>query len=55
MNFVNQLEEYLRDLGAEARKKHPGMVNFVNDVFFFLVFLGFHFYLFLLTHLFYNF
>jgi hypothetical protein len=25
MNFVNQLEEYLRDLGAEARKKHPGV------------------------------
>jgi hypothetical protein len=24
MNFVNQLEDYLRDLGAEARKKHPG-------------------------------
>mmetsp|Transcript_59669 Transcript_59669/g.146343 ORF Transcript_59669/g.146343 Transcript_59669/m.146343 type:complete len:1864 (+) Transcript_59669:299-5890(+) len=25
MNFVNQLEDYLRDLGAEARKKHPGV------------------------------
>lgn len=25
MNFVAQLEDYLRDLGAEARKKHPGM------------------------------
>lgn len=24
MNFVAQLEDYLRDLGAEARKKHPG-------------------------------
>ena len=24
MNFVNQLEDYLRDLGAEARKNHPG-------------------------------
>jgi hypothetical protein len=25
MNFVAQVEEHLRDLGAEARKKHPGM------------------------------
>jgi len=25
MNFVVQLEEYLRDLGAEARKNHPGV------------------------------
>ncbi|CAB9509407.1 Protein MON2 homolog [Seminavis robusta] len=25
MNFVAQLEDYLRDLGAEARKKHPGV------------------------------
>lgn len=25
MNFVQQLEEYLRDLAAEARKKHPGV------------------------------
>ena len=25
MNFVAQLEDYLRDLGSEARKKHPGM------------------------------
>jgi len=25
MNFVSQLEDYLRDLGAEARKKHPGV------------------------------
>ncbi|KAG7353268.1 C-terminal region of mon2 domain containing protein [Nitzschia inconspicua] len=25
MNFVTQLEDYLRDLGAEARKKHPGV------------------------------
>jgi hypothetical protein len=24
MNFVAQVEEHLRDLGAEARKKHPG-------------------------------
>ena len=24
MNFVNQLEDHLRDLGAEARKNHPG-------------------------------
>ena len=24
MNFVAQLEDHLRDLGAEARKKHPG-------------------------------
>ena len=24
MNFVNQLEDYLRDLGAEARKNNPG-------------------------------
>ena len=33
MNFVNQLEDYLRDLGAEARKKHPGafqMISFDN-------------------------
>lgn len=26
MNFVTQLEDYLRDLGAEARKKHPGTI-----------------------------
>jgi hypothetical protein len=25
MNFIAQVEEHLRDLGAEARKKHPGM------------------------------
>lgn len=25
MNFVAQLEDYLRDLGSEARKKHPGV------------------------------
>jgi hypothetical protein len=25
MNFLAQVEEHLRDLGAEARKKHPGM------------------------------
>mmetsp|Transcript_11872 Transcript_11872/g.34043 ORF Transcript_11872/g.34043 Transcript_11872/m.34043 type:complete len:1781 (-) Transcript_11872:123-5465(-) len=25
MNFVSQLEDYLRDLGAEARRKHPGV------------------------------
>ncbi|CAJ1952394.1 unnamed protein product [Cylindrotheca closterium] len=25
MNFVAQLEEYLRDLGVESRKKHPGV------------------------------
>mmetsp|Transcript_41639 Transcript_41639/g.46396 ORF Transcript_41639/g.46396 Transcript_41639/m.46396 type:complete len:1796 (+) Transcript_41639:255-5642(+) len=25
MNFVNQLEDHLRDLGAEARKNHPGV------------------------------
>jgi len=25
MNFVAQVEEHLRDLGAEARKKHPGV------------------------------
>eukprot|EP00533_Pseudo-nitzschia_delicatissima_P004970 CAMPEP_0116089272 /NCGR_PEP_ID=MMETSP0327-20121206/6338_1 /TAXON_ID=44447 /ORGANISM="Pseudo-nitzschia delicatissima, Strain B596" /LENGTH=1744 /DNA_ID=CAMNT_0003580455 /DNA_START=287 /DNA_END=5521 /DNA_ORIENTATION=- len=25
MNFVTQLEDYLRDLGAEARKNHPGV------------------------------
>jgi len=25
MNFVQQLEESLRDLAAEARKKHPGV------------------------------
>jgi hypothetical protein len=24
MNFIAQVEEHLRDLGAEARKKHPG-------------------------------
>jgi hypothetical protein len=29
MNFVNQLEDYLRDLGAEARKKHPGGLSSV--------------------------
>ena len=27
MNFVNQLEDHLRDLGAEARKKHPGVYS----------------------------
>jgi hypothetical protein len=27
MNFVAQVEEHLRDLGAEARKKHPGMFH----------------------------
>lgn len=25
MNFVAQVEEQLRDLGAEARRKHPGV------------------------------
>lgn len=25
MNFVAQLEDYLRDLGSESRKKHPGV------------------------------
>ena len=24
MNFVAQVEDHLRDLGAEARKNHPG-------------------------------
>jgi hypothetical protein len=24
MNFVAQVEEHLRDLGTEARRKHPG-------------------------------
>jgi hypothetical protein len=24
MNFVAQVEDHLRDLGAEARKTHPG-------------------------------
>jgi len=24
MNFVAQVEDHLRDLGAEARKAHPG-------------------------------
>ena len=31
MNFVAQLEDYLRDLGAEARKKHPGKSICFND------------------------
>jgi hypothetical protein len=31
MNFVAQLEDYLRDLGAEARKKHPGKLQ-VNSI-----------------------
>ena len=26
MNFVAQVEDHLRDLGAEARKNHPGKV-----------------------------
>jgi hypothetical protein len=30
MNFVAQLEDYLRDLGAEARKKHPGTLWLVS-------------------------
>eukprot|EP00578_Thalassiosira_sp_NH16_P003255 CAMPEP_0181135440 /NCGR_PEP_ID=MMETSP1071-20121207/32631_1 /TAXON_ID=35127 /ORGANISM="Thalassiosira sp., Strain NH16" /LENGTH=55 /DNA_ID=CAMNT_0023222043 /DNA_START=91 /DNA_END=254 /DNA_ORIENTATION=- len=25
MNFVAQIEDHLRDLGAEARKNHPGV------------------------------
>ena len=37
MNFVAQLEDYLRDLGAEARKKHPGKL-----VFHHFCFLTFH-------------
>jgi hypothetical protein len=24
MNFVAQVEEHLRDLGTDARRKHPG-------------------------------
>ena len=28
MNFVAQLEDYLRDLGAEARNNHPGELRF---------------------------
>ena len=28
MNFVNQLEDHLRDLGAEAQKKHPGVLDY---------------------------
>ena len=27
MNFVAQVEEQLRDLGTEARKKHPGKLT----------------------------
>ena len=30
MNFVAQVEEHLRDLGAEARKKHPGKSTRLN-------------------------
>ena len=28
MNFIAQVEENLRDLGTEARKKHPGKFLF---------------------------
>lgn len=31
MNFVAQVEEHLRDLGAEARKKHPGKLNVIRS------------------------
>lgn len=33
MNFIAQVEEHLRDLGAEARKKHPGKGDVFEDVY----------------------
>ena len=30
MNFVAQVEDHLRDLGAEARKTHPGTISFFS-------------------------
>ena len=30
MNFVAQVEDHLRDLGAEARKSHPGKSSHVT-------------------------
>ena len=32
MNFVAQVEEHLRDLGTEARKKHPGTYLHIIDI-----------------------
>ena len=36
MNFVAQVEDHLRDLGAEARKNHPGK-DYKNLVHFILI------------------
>ena len=30
MNFVAQVEDHLRDLGAEARKNHPGKLSLLR-------------------------
>jgi hypothetical protein len=31
MNFVAQVEDHLRDLGAEARKNYPGEMSATNS------------------------
>ena len=31
MNFVAQVEDHLRDLGAEARKNHPGRICLMSS------------------------